>query len=375
MDYLSLDYYCDAAGQADAVASALNCLNSKLYFHCKTWFGAQRNWANMFMQSALLCAVRDCHGNLRDFGSLSFMGAHYRGMPVLPCVQDFALQRQRLQGAAALDAIDARLRAGQAVTVDTFCERLPFFLNFRSFDAPYDPARKHFSHFILIVGMNATEYYYVEDPAVLDRRQYRPHPQNRCVGIIAKQGLLPAFEAYAEVHEISIDSAAVDYYTGEAYLRDFLAAQLQACRHAHATPAGRQLSCGDALPALTALVQEPGAELFGQHALLQRSGAPDLKTFLSWQFYDVLAAKKLQAAALGCWEARLPQAAFSQLSLSHRYSVLAWDKVGRTLNTTTPERGEPGRRALLAALAAASDVEQRLASASAAFLDTQVAHG
>lgn len=372
-DFVNLDYYCSRAGKTDPVANALNCLNSKLYFHCKTHFGAQRNWANMFMQTALLCAVRDGAGALRDFGSYSFLASEYLGAQVLPCVQDFAVRRERLVGAPALELISERLRAGQAVTVNTFAERLPFFQSFRAFDAPYDPAVNIFPHFLLLVGGSDTELFYVEDPQVLDRRQFTAHPDNRHVGVIEKRLLLPALQAFAEICEIAIDAGHVDYYTGPRYLRDFLAEELRARRRGMASPDGWVLSCGDALGALAACLAAPQAELFGRHPLLQRSGAPDLKTFLSWQFYDVLAAKKLQATALSEWEAHLDGASFADVCLTHRYSVLVWEKVCRTLNTATPAGARAVQRALAGALDAARDIEDKLGRSVAAFLEEEVA--
>lgn len=328
----------------------------------------------MFMQTGLLCSVRDASGELREFGSYSFLSSEYCGTNVLPCRQGFDVQSTRRVGADALDLICERLRAGQAVTLNTFAERLPFFLNFLSFDATYDPAVNIFPHFILILGISETEIFYVEDPAVLNWRQFVSHPDNRYVGVIKKELLLPALEAFAEIHEIGIDTADVDFYTSQRYLREFFAEELKTRQRETVCPGGWILSCQDILDTLIEIVMNPAVDLFGQHAILQRSGAPNLKTFLSWQFYDVVAAKQMQATSLTYWEPLLESSSFVAICLTHRYSVLAWEKVCRTLNAVISSEAQLGKRALADALRAACDLEQRLARSIASFLEEEAVH-
>jgi hypothetical protein len=80
-------------------------------------------------------------------------------------------------------------------------------------------------------------------------------------------------------------------------------------------------------------------------------------------------------AALGIINESLRAPSIADLCLIHRYSVLTWKKISRTLNNTDPDNAATSKRVLAEAIEGAHDIEHGLRKSVGASLEKEAVHG
>jgi hypothetical protein len=113
------------------------------------------------------------------------------------------------QGVKTLAEVEALLDQGKAVVIQTYMMRVPFFKDFKGFDYPLDEeyykANYQWQHTFLAIAHDQDRLYYVEGPFNWNPEHYIPYPGNKTIGIIEKQQLIPAFNAYFNYSYLDID--------------------------------------------------------------------------------------------------------------------------------------------------------------------------
>lgn len=112
------------------------------------------------------------------------------------------------QGVKTLAELEALLDRGKAVIIQTYMMRVPFFKDFKGFDYPLDEeyykANYRWQHTFLAIAHDRDRLYYVEGPFNWHPEHYIPYEGNKTIGVIDKQQLIPAFNAYFNYNYVDI---------------------------------------------------------------------------------------------------------------------------------------------------------------------------
>ncbi len=130
-------------------------------------------------------------------------------------INEFGFKKHYIlgQGVKVLSKVEALLDQGKTVIIQTYMMRVPFFNNFKGFDYPFDEeyyqANYQWQHTFLIVGHDQDHLYYVEGPFNREPERYIPYAGNNTIGVITKQELIPAFNAYFNYSYVTIDKEQI----------------------------------------------------------------------------------------------------------------------------------------------------------------------
>ena len=183
----SIQYYIPHEGED--LVSNLNCFQSCIYYILKT----ERNFKDDDLLEIFL-------------GDLTFgIVENSAGMIIDICFLDGAINQHGFKihytlgkGVEVLPKVEALLDQGKTVIIQTYMQRVPFFMNFIGLDHELDEEhyRKnyHSYHTFLALGYDRDNLYYVEP--VRNSKRYIPYEGNKTIGVIQKKELFPAFNAF-----------------------------------------------------------------------------------------------------------------------------------------------------------------------------------
>ena len=195
----SVQYY-HLIGDNDQLITYLNCFQSCIYNVYKTEQKIRdEDLIEIFLGDTAFGVIEAGDGSIYDIvfmdGAINKLG--------------FTFFYTLGQGMEVLPAVEALLEQGKAVIIQTYMQRVPFFINFIGFDYPLDEEhyRQNFRlyHTFLVVGYDREHLYYVESPYVLNKEHYLPYENNQSIGVISKKELIPAFNTFFNYTYLKFD--------------------------------------------------------------------------------------------------------------------------------------------------------------------------
>jgi hypothetical protein len=186
--------------EGDDLVSDLTCFQACLYYLLKT----ERNKGmddifEIFLRDITFGVVATPAGAISDFCFLD------------TSIHECGFQKHYVlgKGAQALSKVEELLDLGKAVIIQTYIHRVPFFKDFFGFDYELDEEyyQKNYQmhHVFLAVGHDADHLYYVEAPFNRSPERFTPYEGNPTIGVISKQEMGPAFEAFFNYTYLEID--------------------------------------------------------------------------------------------------------------------------------------------------------------------------
>lgn len=232
------------------------------------------------------------------------------------------------KGRDGLAEIEALLDQGEIVIIQTFTERLPFYLHFKGFDAPEELLL--LGHIFLAVGHDRDHLYFVEAPWNINQKNYLPLEYNHSIGVIPKEQLEPAFSHFVNYAVISIDeSRAPDTVRAVAMITEVINSFLAVYHRKVADHDGLQVYYGKV--ALEKLISICGQGYLHLNQIVTGSGKLSLHRLLVWKFWEIVHLRKLFHRCLCKFAAY-----FNQENLNKTLSVLeaniqAWEGIIHTI--------------------------------------------
>lgn len=325
--YLNQEYYRDNLDNILAVPSSLNCLNGTLYFHCKVSLNPP-NLATAFIQRTDLCIAKDLDNNFVHLGSVSYTNKLFFEKNVLPTIDAFDLTLNQSTGIEGIKEIEKKLDEGKILSLDTYTDRLEFYLTFKSLDTEFDSNTPIPSHFILLIGHSNDQFFYVEDPSYINYMNYQMHTENRYVGVINKSSLLCAMNIYSNAYEVSLNKDKIQYYTSFNYFKSCLAQLIQAYQAEPIKSDEHVFFYGKlCYSELISMLSDSSTKLSRKFPGLDHLGAENLKSLLSWQFHDVYSAKKVLLFSVEEWYSSNKTLIMQELIANLKVSIFIWESL------------------------------------------------
>ena len=187
--------------EGDDLVSDLTCFQACLYYLLKTE-GKERN------QDIFEIFLRDINFGVEETGAGTIHDFYFLDRSI----HEYGFERHYVlgKGTRVLSEVEALLDRGKAVIMQTYIHRVPFFKDFFGFDYALDEDyyrnNYHLHHTFLVVGHDAENLFYVEAPYNRNPERYIPHEANPTIGVIHKQELVPAFEAFLNYTYADIDA-------------------------------------------------------------------------------------------------------------------------------------------------------------------------
>lgn len=186
--------------EGDDLVSDLTCFQACLYYLLKT----ERNKGmddifEIFLRDITFGVVETAASAISDFCFLD------------TSIHEYGFQKHYIlgKGMEALSRVEALLDLGKAVIIQTYIHRVPFFKDFFGFDYELDEEyyqnNYQMHHTFLAVGHDADHLYYVEAPFNRSPERFTPYEGNPTIGVISKQEMYPAFDAFFNYTYLEID--------------------------------------------------------------------------------------------------------------------------------------------------------------------------
>jgi hypothetical protein len=206
-DYQSVKYYQELPSllyyrfqEGDDLVSELTCFQACLYYLLKT----ERNHGNqdifeIFLRDINFGVEETSAGTIHDFCFLD------------RTIHEYGFQKHYVlgKGTQVLSEVEELLDRGKAVIIQTYIHRVPFFKDFFGFeydlDEEYYQNNYQLHHTFLVVGHDRDNLYYVEAPYNRNPDRYISHEANPTIGVILKQEMYPAFDAFFNYTYLDID--------------------------------------------------------------------------------------------------------------------------------------------------------------------------
>ncbi len=192
--HLSRDYYTDREGVTDGFTRLLNCFQASLYFILRN----QRDIVDpyeLFLQDHSFSVILNNEGRMKDI----------RFCQSWSCFEVVNTEDVKGRGVETFAEIEQWLDRGEIVLFETHSHRVPFHQDFISPEYPYDEATHNHAanHLFVALAHSPTELYYVEAPWLL-RPDFVPYQNSKCVGVIQKKALQPAFDCFLHYRIVHI---------------------------------------------------------------------------------------------------------------------------------------------------------------------------
>jgi hypothetical protein len=197
----SIQYF-ELVGDDDQLITYLNCIQSCVYNIFKT----ERNCPDedlyeIFLGELTFGLIEDTAGSVYDIAFLDGT-IHPLG---------FKMHYTLGKGIEVLPKVEALLDQGKAVIVQTYMQRVPYFINFVGFDYKFDEAyyRQNYqlNHTFVVLGYDQDHLYYLDTPYVHHKERYIPYQNNKTIGVLQKRELIPAFNAFFNYTFLTFDEA------------------------------------------------------------------------------------------------------------------------------------------------------------------------
>lgn len=195
----SIQYF-ELVGDNDQLITYLNCIQSCIYNIFKT----ERNCRDedlyeIFLGELTFGLIEDAAGSVYDITFLDGT-VHQLG---------FKMHYILGKGIEVLPKVEALLEQGKAVIIQTYMQRVPYFINFVGFDCEFDEEyyRQNYqlNHTFVVLGHVRDHLYYLDTPYVHHKERYIPYPNNKTIGVLQKQELIPAFSAFFNYTFLTFD--------------------------------------------------------------------------------------------------------------------------------------------------------------------------
>lgn len=314
---LTAEYYIKPDGSFDPYLSILSCHNAvlNLIYQNKMGVEAPCELFLYYLDFRLVLdsqeIIRDIEFRERQFNEGFFKAKQFSG-----------------KGREGLAEIEALLDQGEIVIIQTFTERLPFYLHFKGFDTPEELLL--LGHIFLAVGHDRDRLYYVEAPWNINQKNYLPLESNHSIGVIPKEQLEPAFSHFVNYAVIAIDeSRAPDTDQAMAMIIEVINSFLAVYHRKVTDHDGLRFYYGKA--ALDKLITICGQGYLHLDQIVTDSGKLSLYRLLIWKFWEIVHLRKLFRCCLDKFAIY-----FNQETLNETLSVLeaniqAWEGVIQTI--------------------------------------------
>lgn len=188
----------------------LNCLNSKIFLYIKNFFPDQNNIFSLFIEDIGFTIVKDSRDHIIDFGSSYYMNIKYNDY--FSIHKDlFNIKKNTFRsGHEAMNYIEDKILKNDLLIISTCIERLTYHTNFVSLDFPFEGHENEFRHYILIVGSDKDNLYFIDNPITCDFNNYKYYKNYKNIGRIKKEEIIYAFDAFCEAFSLDIDVKSIE---------------------------------------------------------------------------------------------------------------------------------------------------------------------
>lgn len=282
---MDIEYHFLKDGQPEEFSAHLNCQAQMLYFSMKKKVKNIEGCRGAFLGDIVFRILMNDDNTVFNVACL----------PYKINEDIFQIEKYYEQGYNAMAKIEELLEQGELVIISTCVERVPFFVNYKGFDAPGKDIGFE-GHSFLAIAHSKTKLYYVEQPGAVNTENYIPSGMNHSVGVIDKEDLRAAFDLYINFATVSINEEKLqeNMQTG-SLVKDMINISLENHQKELFYLDGFKMAQGTAAMDLFLELCEGGAlDLNNTHNYVQTT----LFELLKWKFRDIASNRKLLKFAL-----------------------------------------------------------------------------
>lgn len=333
---INYNFFFEKNGLLDIIPKSLNCLYGSLYFHCRLNEVKDSNLATMFLHEMDMSLIKN-NNKIKNICSSTYLNQKFLKNEKIEANKTFKITSTESKGFEALQEIERLLGEGKLLSLDTFCFRLPFYYSYKGDDCEYNENDYQLQHFILLVGQSEDEVLYIEDPDHINHDNFQRHKDNENIGIIKKKDLLNALNAYSIIYEVEIDPLILEKYTSFNYYQKKAKEFMSSNSAELYTESGCYYSGGMFYTEILNMFSLPHNIFLNEIKYIDLMGASSFKMMLSWQFHDVLTARRIFLKASEEWEFKIINEIYIELVLLLKLSVSLLESMCSSVGCSTSD--------------------------------------
>lgn len=320
--------FCDQDEKLVFSLNYLNCLDAKIYLYIKNFFPDQDNILVPFIQDIGFTLIKDESDRIADFGSAYYMNIKYNNS-FASRKEVFNINREVFSSSSeAINFIEEKISQKDLIIISTYTKRLTCHENFISHYCPFEGHENEFRHYILIVGSDEKNLYFIDNPIVYNSNRYTYYKNYKEIGSIKKEEIIFAFDAFCETFSLDIDMKQIE----ELFSANLLYQRL--CENHFSKPKkinGLKIINGkSAYEELMQLLEYNATNNSNLMKLVANENS--FVDYFSWQIYDLIALRNLTLQVITEHQSLEIIEQFEKLKIFMNYQIIFLKKIQEIVN-------------------------------------------